>query len=683
MTDPLTGGNDHADILDHINESIIVMDLGGFILRWNQGAVRMFGYSKEEAVGRNILFLYADDELDGAGCDTFLETGGSVMEVRRKKKSGEIFWAGLQLSLIRDADGRPTGLLGYLIDITDRIAAQESLRLHARIFEDSEEGIAITDVDRRILTANQAFCRMMGYRMEELCGMTATALLLSQRNPLEMYQALEDRLAATGNWRGELWCRRRDGSEFPGWQSISVVKNADGETSHFFAIVTDITERKRSEEQINRLAFFDALTELPNRTLLFRLSDQALIEAKRNHSHGALLFIDLNRFKPINDTLGHAVGDRVLRDVAFRLRKCLRNEDVVARLGGDEFVIALFDLSRREHASIVAQKVLASLAEPLVVENHELKLGAAIGISIYPDDGDDIETLIRLADIAMYRAKQAGDGYTFYSQEMNERDMHRLKIEVGLRHALERGELLLYYQPKVDLATGRIVGVEALVRWKHPERGLVPPIDFIPIAEETGLIVQIGSWVLDAACAQASAWHRAGLPPIKVAVNVSAKEFAPALSQRVMEVLQRHQVEPSWLELEITEGMLTHSTEAVIHMMEELTSLGISLSLDDFGTGFSSLSYLKRFPIDTLKIDRSFITGIPDDLNDCAIASAIVSISKQLKHRVIAEGVETAQHLSFLRDLGCDEIQGYLFSPPVPPQVLANMLSEDKRLVCP
>jgi diguanylate cyclase (GGDEF)-like protein/PAS domain S-box-containing protein len=664
-----------AKILDHIADSVIVMDLGGFITRWNKGAERMFGYTSEEAVGRNILFLYADDgaDEDDSIQEAFLEGGSREIEVRRRRKSGETFWASLQLSLIRNDSGQPAGMVGYLTDITERVNAQQTLRLHAQIFENSEEGILITDAEQHILTVNKALCRITGYTAEELLGQTP-AIFRSSRHPRAYFEAIARDLRESGNWRGELWDQRKDGSEFPSWQSISVVRNRDGRVTHYFAIVSDITARKDAEDRIHHLAYYDALTGLPNRSLLFTLVNQALAEAKRNQAHGALLFIDLNRFKPINDTLGHGVGDLLLQQVGVRLRGALRDEDVVARLGGDEFVVALFDIAQREHAGIVAQKLVTVLDQPFRIDDHELRIGGAIGISIYPQDGDDTDTLLRLADIAMYRAKQSGAGHAFYSDEMNQRALDRLRVEAGLRHALAHGELFLHYQPKVDIASGRIVGAEALVRWRHPEGGVIPPGEFIPIAEESGLVVQIGAWVLDAACAQASAWHKTGLPEFKIAVNLSAREFAPALSQRVAAVLRRHDLPASWLELEITEGMLTHSTEDVIHMMGELARLGIGLSLDDFGTGFSSLSYLKRFPIDTLKIDRSFVTGIPSDANDCAIASAIASMAKQLNLHVVAEGVETAAQLAFLKKLGCDEVQGYLFSPPVEASALEQLL---------
>lgn len=672
-----------AQVLDQVHESVITMDLGGFITGWNRGAEQLFGYTEQEAVGRHILFLYADpdadDDSDGFQ-GAFLTNGSREVEVRRRRKSGEIFWASLQLSLMRDEMGDPTGMIGYLSDITARVEAEKSLRLQSRIFEHSAESILITDAEKQILSVNPAFNKITGYTEEEVRGQTPN-FLRSDKHPPHFYEEIWAHVEQEGSWHGEVWTRRKDGEEFPSWASISLVRNREGLVSNYFSIFTDITERKRAEERIHYLAYYDGLTNLPNRSQFYRLVDQALVEARRNRLHGAILFIDLNRFKPINDTLGHAVGDRLLQQVALRLRSAVRTEDVVSRLGGDEFAVALFDITRREHAAIVAQKLLAALDAPIWIDEHELKIGAAIGVSVYPRDGFDTETLLRMSDIAMYRAKQGDqDGYAFYSHEMNQRALDRLRIESGLRHAIENGELLLHYQPKIEIASGRIVGAEALVRWKHPERGMVPPGEFVPIAEETGLVMRLSAWVLEAALRQAHQWQATGLPAIKVAVNLSARDFSPDLAGRVKVLLATHELPPEWLELEITEGMLTHSSEAVIAMMDALAAQGVTLALDDFGTGYSSLAYLKRFPIDTLKIDQSFVRGIPADSNDCAIAGAIVSMAQRLGHRVIAEGVETTEQLAFLKSLGCQEIQGYLFSRPVPAEDFEAMVRAGRRL---
>ncbi len=657
-----------AEMLDHIHDSVIAMDLAGFITHWNKGAERLFGYCAEEAVGRNILFLYADDgETDDLLMqDVFLEQGGREMDVRRRRKSGEVFWASLSLSLVRDANGDPSGLIGYLTDITERIEAAEKLRLNTRMFELSEEGMYIADNAERIVSVNPAFEKITGYTLAEVRGQTPD-LLHSPRHDEKFYAERRATLQAAGSWHGEVWEQRKNGEVYPKWASISTLRNAQGKITYYFSIFTDITERKRNEERIHHLAYYDALTDLPNRALLNRLLDQALVEAKRTHLQGAVLFLDLNRFKPINDSLGHEVGDWLLREVGQRLRKTLRESDVVARMGGDEFVVGLFGIARREHAGIVAQKLIAALDRPFPYDDKELRVGASIGISVFPDDSLDATTLLSYADVAMYRAKKiAQDGYAFFNQEMNELAVTRLSIEAGLRKALANDELLLHYQPKVDIASGRIVGAEALVRWKHPERGMISPLEFIPIAEESGLIVDVGEWVLATVCAQARRWWEGGLPPLKIAVNISARQIGARLPQRVADLLQQHALPADWLELELTESMLMHNTEGVIGIMNDLHAMGIAMSLDDFGTGYSSLSYLKRFPIDTLKIDRSFIIGTPGNADDCAIAGAITSMARQLRLKVIAEGVETPAQLDFLRSIDCDEIQGYLYSRPLP-----------------
>ncbi|MBW7902951.1 MAG: EAL domain-containing protein [Rhodocyclaceae bacterium] len=665
-----------AQILDQIHDSVITMDPQGYITGWNQGAERLFGYAAAEIVGRNILLLYADEDerAEGFG-NAFLENGSREMTVRRRKKSGETFWASVSLSLSYDEGGAPNGLIGYLVDISDRLAAAEKLRLHARIFECAGEAILIADADERIVSVNRAFCDIAGFAEAQVLGETTAAVNLGLSGPrgAEIGRALD----AQGRWSGELQLRRRDGDEYPAWVSVSLVRDDHDLPTHYCFVFTDVSERRQAEAQIYRLAYYDPLTGLPNRALLHSLLEQAIAEAHRRHGHGAVLFVDLDRFKHINDSFGHAPADALLAEVARRLTGSLRKEDVVAHPGGDEFVVALFDIARRGDAAVVARKLLAALAEPFVIEKHEVLLSASVGIAVFPEDGGDAGTLIRNADVAMYRAKQLGNGsFLYYAREMNLRSLERLKLEGSLRRALERDEFLLHFQPQLDLASGRIVGAEALLRWQPPTGDRVPPAQFIPVAEETGLIVPIGRWVVDAACRQLRAWLDAGLRPVKVAVNLSPRQFSRELPRTVLGILAAHGVPPALLEVEITEGMLMHSADPVVAMMQEFAAAGVSMSLDDFGTGYSSLSYLKRFPIDTLKIDQSFVRGIPADDDDGAIATAIIGMAKALRLRVIAEGVETAAQQDFLKQAGCDEIQGYWFSPPLPAEDFARRLRE-------
>ncbi len=660
------------------DEPVITMDAAGYVTGWNEGAVRLFGYTEAEAIGQHVLFLYADD--DDQVAELFLEEGTSLMEVRRRKKSGEIFWASLALSMTTDDAGNPTGMVAQMSEITERLSDEDKLRLHARIIEDSDQGILITDADERIVSVNTAFTRITGYSAAEAIGKTPD-LLRSGKHTADFRAQVRSAMKGAGPWHGEIFGRRKNGEIFPQSVTISVVRNDKGETTHAFSIFSDISVFKEAEARMQRLANYDTLTGLPNRALLNQLVGQALTAARRNKGHGALMVIELQRFHSIYDTLGHEVGDALLGEVSERFRNVLRDEDVLARIDGDKFAVALLDIQKREHAGIVANKLLSTLDDPFEIENHNLRIGASLGISIYPEDGMDTAALLRYADAARARAHDSGDnGYMFYSPEMNQRAKEHLWFESELRRALTGQQLQLHYQPKVSLRSGRIVGAEALLRWKHPERGMVSPGIFIPVAEETGLILDLGTWVLEEACRQIREWQDASIDVPPVAVNLSSRQFDRHLPDRIQEVLERYGVAPDRIKLEITETLLVRGPETVIPIMNELAARGLALALDDFGTGYSSLAYLKKFPISTLKIDRAFVIGLPHEENDCAIARAIVTMGQQLRQEIVAEGVETAEQMAFLRDLGCDQLQGYLFSPPVSANDFARMVRENKRL---
>lgn len=664
-----------SQMLAQIRDSVVTMDLDGYIVGWNRGAERLFGYTAEEIIGKNILLLYADsDKDDPLLFNAFLENGSHEMTVRRRKKSGEIFWASVSLSLAQDDLGQPTGLIGYVVDISERLAAEQKLRLHSKIFESSSEAIVVTDAAENIISANQAFTTITGYVESEVLGKRADILAAIEDQTL-LAAEFRNRSKNASQWSGQLQFRRKNGVGFPAWASISSMQDSHGAIGHYLLVFSDISERQEVERQNFRLAYYDTLTGLPNRALFYARLEQVLSQAHRNRSHGALLLLDLNRFKNVNDSFGHTAADALLKEVGRRLSITLRKEDVISRLGGDEFVIALLDIKHREHAGHVAQKLLTILAEPFHVDHHEVLLSASIGISLLPEDGHDTETLLKHADTAMFLAKKLGNStHVFYSQEMNPHSFELLKLEGNLRRAIERSEFHLNYQPQLDLSRNCITGAEALLRWNHPEQGLISPAQFIPIAEETGLIIPIGEWVIDAACRQIRAWRDQGLPPIRVAVNLSARQFSAALPKTILDIIARHGIANDALELEITESMLMHNPDSVVAMMREFGEAGILMALDDFGTGYSSLSYLKRFPIDNLKIDQSFVRGIPDDQDDSAIARAIIGMAKNLRLSVVAEGVETAEQMAFLREAGCDEIQGYYFSRPIPADELATLL---------
>ncbi|HSV51350.1 MAG TPA: EAL domain-containing protein [Burkholderiaceae bacterium] len=657
---------------------LITMDLTGYVTGWNQGAAELFGYTAQEAMGQHVLFLYADgdDEVQ----ELFLERGASLMEVRRRKKSGEVFRAGLTLVLQEDTEGNPLALCARLMPLAERLSAEDKLRLHARIIEDSDQGILITDANEHIVSINAAFTRITGYTSAEAIGQTPD-LLRSGKHDADFRAQVRAAMHGAGPWLGEILGRRKNGAVFPQSVAISAVRNDEGHITHAFSIFSDISAYKETEARLQRLANFDSVTGLPNRSLLNQLLGQALVAAQRSNGHGTLLVLGLHRLTTIYDSLGHDVGDELLVAVSRGFREVLRDEDVLARISADRFVVALFNIQKREHAGLVAQKLLGTLEQAIVIGPNALKLDASIGISVYPDDSQDASALIRFADVAMARAQEHGEaGYLFYSAEMNQRANEHFKLETELRRALVRGELLLHYQPKVSLRSGRIVGAEALVRWQHPELGMVPPGKFIPVAEETGLILDVGAWVLEEACRQIRQWQDAKLAMPPVAVNFSARQFDQNLPRRMQAVLDRHGIGPQHLKLEITESLVVRGAENVIPIMNELVAMGLAMALDDFGTGYSSLAYLKKFPITTLKIDRSFVVGIPVEENDCAIAQAIVTMGKQLRQEIVAEGVETTEQMRFLRDLGCDQLQGYLFSPPVTAEAFEKLVSGGARL---
>ena len=561
---------------------------------------------------------------------------------------------------------------------------EDSLRLAASVFESSAEGILITDAKQRILSVNPALVTITGFEPHEVLGKTP-AVFKSGRQDAEFYRQMWAEVDQAGFWRGEIWNQRKNGVVFPELLTISAVRNTEGDIIHYIGSFFDISERKLAEERIQFLAHHDALTQLPNRTLLNDRLHQAIAKSRRNQDHTAVLFLDLDRFKLINDTLGHHVGDRMLTRVAELLQSILRETETVARLGGDEFIIVIPELAEIERAATVARKVIDLLTVPLTMEGRVLHITASIGISIYPVDGTDTATLLSHADTAMYNAKdRGGNNFQFFAPIMNQVIQERVTVEHDLHLALERNEFVLHYQPQVDCRTGVVTGMEALIRWQHPTRGLVSPFHFITIAEETGLIVPIGEWVLWEACRQTRRWHDAGQTGLRISVNLSARQFQqPDLRERIDAVLRTTGIDPATLELELTESMLMTDPDAATNMLRQLAALGVKMAIDDFGTGYSSLAYLKRFPVTRLKIDQSFVRDISTDLNDAAIVSAVVAMAGSLRLEVIAEGVETEEQLRYLASHGCYDIQGYYFSRPKPADDFKTFRFESTSLPLP
>ncbi|MFC4161174.1 sensor domain-containing protein [Chitinimonas lacunae] len=554
-------------------------------------------------------------------------------------------------------------LIGACQDVTAHRAAEANWRLAAQVFSTSQESILITDANRRIVLTNDAFSRVSGYTAEQALGREPD-FLLAQIEDDEARIARWQLVEAGNPWQGELWQRRPDIGTYPVWCSITPVFDPAQRLTNHIVMFTDISARRAAEAQVEHLAHYDALTDLPNRVLFSDRATQALTAAARSGRRVALLFIDLDRFKHINDSLGHGVGDEVLRQVSTRLRWCLRGSDTVSRLGGDEFVVLLPELNDCDDAAAVASKILDTTAWPFQVEGHELSVTPSIGIALYPDHGEDLDALLKCADTAMYHAKSSGrNNYQFFAPALRSYGFELLQWEAALRRAIERQEFVLHYQPQVSLGSGALIGVEALVRWHHPEHGLVAPDRFIPLAEESGLIVRLGEWVLREACRQNRAWQMAGLASVPVAVNLSAQQFRQDICALVAAALDESQLDPACLELELTERVLMD--DEVLSTLQALKRMGVGLSIDDFGTGYSSLGYLKRFPLDRLKVDRSFVADIGQDGDDEAIVQAIVQLGRTLRLRVVAEGVEAWRQWRFLAAIGCDDVQGFLTGRPV------------------
>lgn len=553
-------------------------------------------------------------------------------------------------------------------DITQRKHQEAELRLWAKVFEGSNEAIMILDDQFRIVLVNKTYEKMMGFSAEDVLGVDAAQIGASQ-HPRGFFRNLIAILNERGAWLGELSNRRKNGETFPSWFSISRVLGSDGQIENYIAIFTDISERKKSRERLDFLAHHDSLTELPNRTLLNDRLEMAINTAKRRQEKVGLLFIDLDRFKNINDSLGHAAGDQILRQTALRLKKVIRNDDTVARLGGDEFVVLLPRVHDERDLAEVAIKVREELLKPYLVEEMPLHLSPSIGIAIYPEDGSSPSELIKNADAAMYLAKEKGrNNYQFYTPLLNSRTLDRLKLEYDLRQALELGQFELHYQPQMDATNQQLYGAEALIRWRHPERGLVQPNDFIPLAEEIGLIIPIGNWVIAEAARQVTRWQAEGAISLVVSVNISALQFhQPGFMAEVQTIMDDAGAAPPSLELELTESMLMSDMDASIEVLQKFRDLGYRIAIDDFGTGFSCLNYLRRLPVNILKIDQSFVRDMQSDEASLAIVSYIIRLAQSLGMDTIAEGVETSHEMTLLVNEGCRLMQGYHFSKPLPP----------------
>jgi len=693
-------------ILDTVADAIITISHKGIVVAFNKAAEHTFGYDAREVLGQNISMLISEPHATNHDqyLSNYISTGEkkiigvSGREEVGVRKNGEEF--PLELSVTELSTRAKRFFTGVVRDITHRKQAEEEirrahdelemrvaertreltqeiserhraedkLRLAGEVIEALNEGVAIIDPDFRISSVNPAYTKISGYGVEEVIGcfpINHTALSQSGAMFEEMWGGLE----ARGRWEGEFWNLRKNGDEYAERLSVTAITDADGEVMQFAAIISDITKRKQDEERILYQANYDSLTGLPNRSLFLDRLTQAINSMERSQKTLGLLFIDLDGFKLINDTLGHDVGDMLLKEVARRLGACVRTGDTVARLGGDEFTIIMPNLDDSQNAPLLAQRVLDSLGRVFLLAGHEAFVTGSIGVTIYPDDAQEALGLLKNADSAMYRAKEKGKAnYQFYTADMNDHIKQRLIVKSGLSKALENDEFLLLYQPKMDLITNRVTGAEALMRWESPEIGMVSPVTFIPILEETGMVVEVGEWAIYTACQQHAKWLENGLEPMKVAVNLSARQLRePSFVNIVKSALKKFNLPSSAIEIEITESMLMSDAPAIVAALEDLHDYGVHISMDDFGTGYSSLSYLKRFPIDTIKIDRSFVNDIHVDPDDAEIIHTIINMGHTLNRKIIAEGVETEEQLDILKAYRCDEIQGFYFSRPLSP----------------
>ncbi|MBF0182228.1 MAG: EAL domain-containing protein [Magnetococcales bacterium] len=683
-------------ILDSAHSTIIATDVDGRIQSFNNAAVQQLGYAPDELIGlQTPAILHDAAEVERRAALLSQEFGENVppgfevfvAKARRGlpdehewsyiRKDGTCFPVSLTVTAMREPDGTITGFLGVGVDITRRKQDQARLLLAHKVLENTSEAIVITDARGCFTFVNRAFEQVTGWSAAEVIGRPSN-VTKSGRHDEAFYRKMWSDLAEHGNWAGEIWDRRRNGEIFPKWLSISALEDGTGKVLHYVGLFTDISQQKETEEKLEKLAYYDPLTNLPNRILFRERLEHSIDIAARHHSGVAVFFIDLDRFKFVNDTLGHAAGDQLLRIVADRLLAQVRRNDTVARLGGDEFTVILTDVTRPEQVSPIACKMIESLQLPLTIHNQEVNIGGSIGIALYPEDGEDFESLTKHADMAMYLAKERGrNNFQFFAKELQTRILERISMESDLGKALENQELLLHYQPKFDAQTRRVVGMESLVRWRKPGQGLISPARFVPLAEETGLILPIGEWILERSCRQSLEWRQGGQCPLQVAVNLSARQFQqPNLIGMVRGVLDQTGLPPSCLELEITESMLMGNVEESVAIMKRLRELGISLAMDDFGTGYSSLNYLKTFPVNTLKIDQSFVRELRADSSDASIVMAIIGLARALHLKVVAEGVENVHQLEFLRENGCDLIQGYYLARPMPGEEFHRFVRE-------
>ncbi|MDH4944671.1 EAL domain-containing protein [Sulfurimonas sp. C5] len=665
----------HNAILETTNDGYWMADTEGNFLEVNASYSKMSGYSIDELLSMHIQAVEAieSEEETKKHIEHIIKYGNETFETTHIKKNGERYPVEVSVSFTEIDGGR---FFVLLRDISERKQAENELLLSSKVFSNMTDGVLITDSKQHILKFNDSFSKITGYTEKELLGKTPN-LLSSGWHDKEFYKRMWADINTYGSWQGEIVDRKKNGETYISESSIIAVKQND-EIMNYIAISSDVTHRKEQEKIINNLAYYDALTKLPNKTLFQERLEHYISIAKRHHTQIALFFIDLDNFKNINDTLGHLMGDQFLKDAALRIKSILREEDTLGRFGGDEFAIIIQDWHSVSSLGVLAQKIVDIFKQPFLLNNTEFFSGVSIGISIYPDDAKTYDEMIRLADTAMYHVKRHGkNGYEFFSASMNKSIAEKMKIENALHTALENNEFHLTYQPKVNIETNTVYGMEALIRWIHPELGFIGPELFIPKAEDNGQIYNIGLWVIRQALEDTKKLHDSGYDDLEVSINISSRQLEQSYFLKdLISIVNDIGLAKEFIDLEITETQVMNNIDSSLEMLRKISALGIKLSIDDFGTGYSSLSYLKQLPANTIKIDKSFVLDIDKDEDDKAIVASIIALSKSLNRKVVAEGSETKEHIEILRELGVSQVQGYYYSKPIKLDEFEQFLKE-------
>lgn len=674
------------EILETTNNWIWEINSDFQILYSNQNVQTIIGYQPDEVIGQSMeRFMSPKDfnkfqlecqwtskELESKIIYTLVNNRGTSTYVER------------QIAAIYNSEGELIGYRGSDIDKTAQVLQDKELMLAENIVENTWDAIIATDLHDRTIKVNRAFERLTGVKGEDIVGAEGS-LLRQGAEPPEFYLEVWNHINTHGYWSGEMKAQNSFGFEFPIEMNITCARDQEGKVLYYLGVFSDISKRKESEKQLKNLAYYDQLTSLPNRRSFQELFQFQIENARRSKKSIGMFYLDLDNFKDINDTMGHDVGDQYLIETARRIESCIRKSDMACRLGGDEFTLLLNNISNESDVTKVAENLMIAISKPFTYKHHQIQAGGSLGIALYPRDGQDYHTLSKNADIAMFRAKKAGKNQFCYFQEIMNREVReRVDLENEMKKALENGEFQMYYQPKVDLQTHKIIGAEALIRWIHPNRGMISPFEFIPVAEDTGMIVSIGQWILEESIRQAKYWQDNYLPDFSIAINLSVKQFRSGnLNSEVKVLLEEFQIKPSTVDLELTESVFALEKDDIYDMLRKFKDLGVKISLDDFGTGYSSLSYLKNFPIDVIKIDKSFVKDLGVTQSDDSIVDAIISMSHSLGLDIVAEGVETLEHAEFLATRQCQYAQGFYFSRPVPALELENLFKEGKLIFPP